>query len=66
MSFTSLTRSGYREGGFEKGIDHKKFSVVLVLKKGLVCLSDIGDRSKFCLKINFPWFHPGRPRSLTQ
>ena len=54
MSFGSLSRGVSRRGGFEKVIDGKKFSVVLVSKEKGLCLSDIGDGSKFCLIVNCP------------
>ena len=54
MSFASLSRVGSRGGGFEKMSDGKKFSVVLVTKEKGLCLSDIGDGSKFCLRGNCP------------
>ena len=47
MSFASLSRDVSRGGGFEKGIDGKTFSVVLVLKGKGLCMSDIGDGSSF-------------------
>lgn len=52
LSVGSSTRGAPRGGGFGKGADGKKFGVVLVLKNSGVCCSDIGDGSKFCLKLN--------------
>lgn len=49
MYFGSLARVGSRGGAFEKVVDSKKFSVVLVSNEKGLSLSDIGDGSKFCL-----------------
>ena len=47
MSFSSLSRGISHGGGFEKVIDGKKFSVVLVSKGKGLCLSDISDWKSF-------------------
>lgn len=54
-----------RGGGFGRGAEVKKFSVVLIVKGRSVCLSDIGDGSKFVCELDVPWPPTGKPKSLT-
>jgi len=51
LSIGSMSTAVSRGGGFGRGSDGKKFCVVLILKGKGVCLSDIGDGAKFCLKV---------------
>jgi hypothetical protein len=51
MSIFSATSGLSRGGGFRIGGDGKKFSVCLIVKDDFVCLSDIGDGAKFCLRV---------------
>jgi hypothetical protein len=50
MSTTSAASGASRGGGFGRSTG-KEFGVVMIVRDESVCLGDIGDGAKFCLKI---------------